>query len=304
MSKVTEQEKRELYRRHSMLSDPVIDVMIAEIERDRASRPAVVDAEALLARQRDACFIAWCSNGIVVSPENVRSNLESYPVAKAILSASITTPAPVASSPASDEVTNPWWMVFNPYPKGRKPEYRHACLSEAKAEAQRVSNKNGKKCHVLAKVFTAQPTPPAVPVSPFGCGTIGDHSKVGVATKMCIHRQMPNACEFCKAKAEPVSDAELVDLRTRIAERVTRSENQMRPGEYWNNQAARLLGAILATPLRREPEPVKWETPIGNLEVGEAALGQDYTGTCGDIGATVMFAGYGCGTPRVTPEAK
>jgi len=212
-SKMTEQEKRELYRRHSMLSDPVIDVMIAEIERDRATRPAI-NAHEVFEKSRGTMLQALVDSDHLIG---AAYNVITY--------------------------------VPNPYP--------------------------------------------VEPVASPELTVCQEHNLID--------------CKLCAAtpvKAEPVSDAELVDLRTRIAERVTRSENQMRPGEYWNNQAARLLGAILATPLRREPEPVKWETPIGNLEVGEAALGQDYTGTCGDIGATVMFAGYGCGTPRVTPEAK
>ena len=62
--------------------------------------------------------------------------------------------------PAGVPVRNPWWVCMNPYPEGQKPSVRHTDFDTAKAEAQRIADKNGKKCHVLAKVFTAEPANP------------------------------------------------------------------------------------------------------------------------------------------------
>ena len=49
---------------------------------------------------------------------------------------------------------------MNPYPEGQKPTVRHPDFETAKAEAQRIADLTGKKCHVLAKVFTAEPANP------------------------------------------------------------------------------------------------------------------------------------------------
>ena len=49
---------------------------------------------------------------------------------------------------------------MNPYPEGQKPSVRHPDFETAKAEAQRIADLTGKKCHVLAKVFTAEPVNP------------------------------------------------------------------------------------------------------------------------------------------------
>lgn len=50
-----------------------------------------------------------------------------------------------------------WWMVFNPYPEGHKPEIRHESFGEAQKEAARVSQLTGKKIHVLKLVGTMHP---------------------------------------------------------------------------------------------------------------------------------------------------
>ena len=56
-----------------------------------------------------------------------------------------------------------WWMVYNPYPNGKKPVYRHGTFESARVECVRVANLNQQKCHVLEKVFTATPTPKPEP---------------------------------------------------------------------------------------------------------------------------------------------
>ena len=54
-----------------------------------------------------------------------------------------------------------WWMCFNPYPEGDKPQVRHACHLEAQAEAARLCVKTGRKIHVLKCVGTYHP--PQIP---------------------------------------------------------------------------------------------------------------------------------------------
>ena len=51
----------------------------------------------------------------------------------------------------------PWYMVFNPYPDGKKPTIRHESLNEAEIESFRVATLTGKKCHVLKCIGTAYP---------------------------------------------------------------------------------------------------------------------------------------------------
>jgi len=58
-----------------------------------------------------------------------------------------------------EPIEGAWWMVFNPYPRGRKPEIRHTSRGVAIEEAKRLAAKEGNKVHVLEKVFTAQPPP-------------------------------------------------------------------------------------------------------------------------------------------------
>jgi len=50
-----------------------------------------------------------------------------------------------------------WWMVFNSFPRGMKPQTRHDTFKEAHEEAQRIANKERNKVHVLEKVATCYP---------------------------------------------------------------------------------------------------------------------------------------------------
>jgi hypothetical protein len=50
-----------------------------------------------------------------------------------------------------------WWLCFNPYPEGEKPTVYHPTLAAAKAEAERLASKTGKKIHVVRIVGTACP---------------------------------------------------------------------------------------------------------------------------------------------------
>jgi DNA repair exonuclease SbcCD ATPase subunit len=50
-----------------------------------------------------------------------------------------------------------WWLCFNPHPEGEKFSAYHATLAAAKAEAERLASKTGKKIHVLRIVGTACP---------------------------------------------------------------------------------------------------------------------------------------------------
>lgn len=50
-----------------------------------------------------------------------------------------------------------WYMVFNPYPDGKKPTVRHETLRSATIEAERVCLLTGKKIHVLKIVGTMHP---------------------------------------------------------------------------------------------------------------------------------------------------
>jgi hypothetical protein len=49
------------------------------------------------------------------------------------------------------------WLCFNPYPEGEKPTVFHATLADAKAEAERLARKTGKKIHLMRIVGTACP---------------------------------------------------------------------------------------------------------------------------------------------------
>jgi hypothetical protein len=53
------------------------------------------------------------------------------------------------------------WLCFNPYPEGEKPSVYHAKLADAKAEAERLASKTGRKIHVVRIVGTACPPKPA-----------------------------------------------------------------------------------------------------------------------------------------------
>ena len=75
-----------------------------------------------------------------------------------------------------EPIEEAWWMVFNPYPRGRKPEIRHPSKDVAIEEAKRLAAKEGNKFHVLEKIWTAQPPPkPAETKAPVWC----DHIKWG-----------------------------------------------------------------------------------------------------------------------------
>jgi hypothetical protein len=50
-----------------------------------------------------------------------------------------------------------WWMVFNPYPEGKKPTVRHETLHSAKVEAERISMSTGRKIHILELYGTYVP---------------------------------------------------------------------------------------------------------------------------------------------------
>ena len=53
------------------------------------------------------------------------------------------------------------WLCFNPHPEGEKSTVYHATLADAKAEAERLASKTGKKIHVVRIVGTACPPKPA-----------------------------------------------------------------------------------------------------------------------------------------------
>jgi DNA repair exonuclease SbcCD ATPase subunit len=53
------------------------------------------------------------------------------------------------------------WLCLNPYPEGGKPTAYHATLADAKAEAERLASKTGRKIHVVRIVGTACPPKPA-----------------------------------------------------------------------------------------------------------------------------------------------
>ena len=54
-------------------------------------------------------------------------------------------------------MSDTWYVVFNPYPRGKKPMVRHESLEEAKAEAMRVCDRERCKVHVLQLIGTAYP---------------------------------------------------------------------------------------------------------------------------------------------------
>jgi hypothetical protein len=57
-----------------------------------------------------------------------------------------------------DTPTKPcWWLCFNPHPEGEKPTVYHPTLAAAKAEAERLASKTGRKIHVVRIVGTACP---------------------------------------------------------------------------------------------------------------------------------------------------
>ena len=53
--------------------------------------------------------------------------------------------------------TQKWYVVFNPYVRGKKPTMRHETKQGAIDEAKRISAIEGKKIHVLELVGTARP---------------------------------------------------------------------------------------------------------------------------------------------------
>jgi hypothetical protein len=53
------------------------------------------------------------------------------------------------------------WLCLNPYPEGEKPSVYHPTLAAAKAEAERLASKTGRKIHVVRIVGTACPPKPA-----------------------------------------------------------------------------------------------------------------------------------------------
>lgn len=61
---------------------------------------------------------------------------------------------------------NPWWMVYNPFPNGKKPVVRHDSFLAAQQECQRVANLTDQKCHVLEKVATCEPAQKPAPEKP------------------------------------------------------------------------------------------------------------------------------------------
>jgi hypothetical protein len=60
---------------------------------------------------------------------------------------------PKESRPAPDKPS--LWLCLNPYPEGEKPTVYHATLAAAKAEAERLASKTGRKIHVVRIVGTA-----------------------------------------------------------------------------------------------------------------------------------------------------
>lgn len=54
-----------------------------------------------------------------------------------------------------------WWLVYNPYPSGVKPTYRHKTFGAAQKEAARIAKAERCKIHVLEIVGTMHP--PSIP---------------------------------------------------------------------------------------------------------------------------------------------
>jgi hypothetical protein len=77
------------------------------------------------------------------------------------LAARVTELEAIASRLKEQRDTAPakpcWWLCLNPYPEGEKPSVYHATLADAKAEAERLASKTGKKIHVVRIVGTVCP---------------------------------------------------------------------------------------------------------------------------------------------------